>query len=127
MRKQDTSKKSLGFWQFVSSKTTAFGGRVGFDGGALINLWLDRLVDGRSACIAAEFKTASAAIWFPLARRILAHAKVTGVTDAQLIAVIVPCNSNSQQFTHVAVSLALRVCKANALAQNLIARAASVV
>ena len=104
-----------------------FGGRGGVDGGALINLWLDRLVAGRSVCIADEFKTAPAAIWFPLARRILAHAKVTGVTDAQLAAVITPCNGSARQITDAVADLALRVCRANALAQNSKALTTSVV
>jgi hypothetical protein len=66
-------------------------------------------------------------MWLPLERRILAHAKVTGVTDAQLLAVIASCKGSARQITDAVADLALRVCRANALAQNIIAQAARVV
>jgi replication-associated recombination protein RarA len=82
-------------------------------------------VKDRCHCIA--FNAAPAAMWLPLARRILAHAKVTGVTDTQLLAVIAPCNGSARQITDAVADLALRVCRADALAQNLIAYATRVV
>jgi replication-associated recombination protein RarA len=82
-------------------------------------------VKDRCHCIA--FNAAPAAMWLPLARRILAHVKVTGVTDAQLLAVITPCNGSARQITDAVADLALRVCRADALTQNIIARAARVV
>ena len=73
-------------------------------------------VKDRCHCIA--FNAAPAAMWLPLARRILAHAKVTGVTDTQLLAVITPCNGSARQITDAVADLALRVCRADALAQT---------
>jgi hypothetical protein len=72
----------------------------------------------KDRCHCIPFNAAPAAMWFPLARRILAHAKVTGVTDAQLGAVITPCNGSARQITDALADLAMRVCRANALAQN---------
>jgi len=66
-------------------------------------------------------------MWFPLARRILAHAGVSGVSDAQLAAVITPCNGSARQITDAVADLALRVCRADAIAQNPSALTASVV
>jgi replication-associated recombination protein RarA len=82
-------------------------------------------VKDRCHCIA--FNAAPAAMWLPLARSILAHAKVTGVTDAQLLAVIAPCNGSARQITDAVADLALRVCRADSLAQNPSALTASVV
>ena len=82
-------------------------------------------VKDRCHCIA--FNAAPAARWLPLARRILAHAKVAGVTDAQLLAVIAPCNGSARQITDAVADLALRVCRVNTLAQNSSALTASVV
>ena len=81
----------------------------------------------KDRCHCIPFNAAPAAMWFPLARRILAHAKVTGVTDAQLLAVISPCNGSARQITDAVADLALRVCRADSLAQNPSAITASVV
>jgi len=81
----------------------------------------------KDRCHCIPFNAAPAAMWFPLARRILAHAGVSGVSDAQLAAVIAPCNGSARQITDAVADLALRVCRANGLAQNLIAHAARVV
>ena len=82
-------------------------------------------VKDRCHCIA--FNAAPAPMWFPLAWRILAHAKVTGVTDAQLLEVITPCNGSARQITDAVTDLALKVCRANSPAQNSSALTASVV
>ena len=81
----------------------------------------------KDRCHCIPFNAAPAAMWLPLARRILAHAKVTGVTDTQLLSVIAPCNGSARQITDAVAELALRVCRANALAQNSSALTASVV
>jgi replication-associated recombination protein RarA len=69
-------------------------------------------VKDRCHCIA--FNAAPGVNWLPLARRILAHAGVGGVTDAQLTAVIQPCNGSARQITDAVVALALKVRRANA-------------
>ena len=66
-------------------------------------------------------------MWLPLERRNLAHAKVTGVTDVQPLSVIASCNGSALQITDAVSDLALRVCRADSLAQNPSALAASVV
>jgi len=58
------------------------------------------------------FNAAPAAHWFGLARRILSHAGVTGITDLQLAAVITPCNGSARQVTDSVVQLALQVRRA---------------
>lgn len=64
-------------------------------------------VKDRSHCI--PFNAAPAANWIPLARRILAHAGLSGVTDSQLEAVIKPCNGSARKITDAVVELALEV------------------
>jgi hypothetical protein len=66
-------------------------------------------------------------MWLPLERRNIAHAKVTGVTDVQPLSVIASCNGSARQITDAVADLALRVCRANALSQNIIAQDARVV
>ena len=68
-------------------------------------------VKDRCHCIA--FNAAPAANWFPLARRILAHAGISGVTDAQLADIITPCNGSARGITDAIVELALEVRRAN--------------
>lgn len=66
----------------------------------------------KDRCHCIPFHAAPAANWLPLARRILAHAGVGGVTDAQLCAVIAPCNGSARQITDAVVALALQVRRA---------------
>ena len=68
----------------------------------------------KDRCHCIPFNAAPAANWFPLARRILAHAGVGGITDAQLDAVITPCNGSARQITGAIVDLALKVRRRNA-------------
>jgi replication-associated recombination protein RarA len=63
----------------------------------------------KSRCHCIPFNAAPAANWLPLARRILAHAGITGVTDAQLVAVITPCNGDARDITDAIVGLTLKV------------------
>lgn len=67
----------------------------------------------RNRCHCIPFNAAPAAKWLPLARRILAHAGVTGVTDQQLTAVITPCNGSARDITDAIVSVALKARRAN--------------
>lgn len=66
----------------------------------------------KDRCHCLPFNAAPAANWLPLARRILAHAAVAGITDAQLTAVIQPCNGSARQITDAVVQLALQVRRA---------------
>ena len=66
----------------------------------------------RSRCHCIAFNAAPAASWLPLARRILAHAGVSGIPDAQLIAVINPCNGSARDIVTTIVSVALRARRA---------------
>jgi replication-associated recombination protein RarA len=67
---------------------------------------IDAGVKDRCHCI--PFNATPAANWFPLARRILAHAGVGGISDAQLSAVITPCNGSARQITDAIIDLALK-------------------
>jgi replication-associated recombination protein RarA len=67
----------------------------------------------KDRCHCIPFNAAPAEMWLPLARRILAHAKVTGVTDAQMLAVITPCNGSARQITDAVAELALAVRRAS--------------
>jgi len=58
------------------------------------------------------FNAAPAERWLPLARRMLAHAGVSGVSDAQLAAVITPCAGSARQIKSAVITLALRVRRA---------------
>jgi len=62
----------------------------------------------RSRCHCIPFNAAPAASWLPLARRILAHAGVSGIPDAQLVAVINPCNGSARDIVTAIASVALR-------------------
>ena len=68
----------------------------------------------KDRCHCITFNAAPAVNWLHLARRILAHAGVGGVTDSQLAAVIQPCNGSARQITDAVVALALKVRRANA-------------
>lgn len=72
-------------------------------------------VKDRCHCIA--FNASPAVNWLPLARRILAHAGVGGITDSQLAAVIQPCNGSARQITDAVMALALKVRRANAASE----------
>jgi len=67
----------------------------------------------KDRCHCLPFNAAPAVKWFPLAHRILAHAGIGGITDAQLAAVIEPCNGSARQITDAVVQLALQVRRAN--------------
>lgn len=66
----------------------------------------------RDRCHCISFNAAPAERWLPLARRILAHAGVSGVSDAQLAAVIRPCSGSARQITDAVAELALAVRRA---------------
>jgi replication-associated recombination protein RarA len=66
----------------------------------------------KDRCHCILFNAAPAANWLPLARRILGYAGVTGVTDAQLEAIIEPCNGSARQITEAVMDVALRVTRA---------------
>jgi len=63
----------------------------------------------RDRCHCIPFNAAPAERWLPLARRILAHAGVSGVSDAQLAAVITPCAGSARQITDAVAELTLAV------------------
>ena len=63
----------------------------------------------RDRCHCVSFNAAPVERWLPLARRILEHAGVSGVSDAQLAAVITPCNGSARQITDAVAELALAV------------------
>ena len=67
----------------------------------------------RDRCHCIPFNAAPAERWLPLARRILAHAGVSGVSDAQLAAVITPCAASARQITDAVAELALAVRRAS--------------
>lgn len=67
----------------------------------------------RDRCHCIPFNAAPAERWLPLARRMLAHAGVGGVSDAQLAAVITPCNGSARQIKSAVITLALRVRRAS--------------
>jgi len=67
-------------------------------------------VKDRCHCIA--FNAAPAENWLPLAKRILAHAGISGISDAQLVAVIEPCDGSARKITDAVIDIALRVRRA---------------
>ena len=67
----------------------------------------------RDRCHCIPFNAAPAERWLPLARRMLAHAGVGGVCDAQLAAVITPCAGSARQIKSAVITLALRVRRAS--------------
>lgn len=72
-------------------------------------------VKDRCHCIA--FNAAPAENWLPLARRILAYAGVVGISEAQLVAVIEPCEGSARKITDAIIDIALRVRRASAVTQ----------
>jgi len=73
---------------------------------------IDSAVRDRCHCI--SFNAAPAARWRPLARRILQHARISGISDAQLDAVIAPFNGSARSITDAIVALANNVHRRNA-------------
>lgn len=67
----------------------------------------------KDRCHCIPFNAAPAANWLPLARSIISHAGVGGVTDAQLIAVIEPCNGSARQITDAVIALTIKAHRAN--------------
>lgn len=67
----------------------------------------------KDRCHCIPFNAAPAAKWLPLARRILSYAGVSGVSDAQLIAVIEPCNGSARQITDAVIALTIKAHRAN--------------
>jgi DNA polymerase III delta prime subunit len=72
------------------------------------NNLLDIETGVKDRCHCFAFNPAPAANWLPLARRILAHAGINGITDSQLEAVITPCNGSARQIKDAIVELALK-------------------
>jgi replication-associated recombination protein RarA len=64
-------------------------------------------VKDRCHCVA--FNAAPAENWLPLARRILAHADIGGISDAQLVAVIEPCDGSARKITDAIIDIVVRV------------------
>lgn len=79
------------------------------------NNFKDVEVGIKDRCHCIPFNEAPAANWLPLARRILANAGVGGVTDAQLVAVINPCNGSARQIVDAIVDLVLKVIRSRPL------------
>jgi len=67
-------------------------------------------VKDRCHCIA--FNAAPAKNWLPLAKRILSHAGISGISDAQLVALIEPCDGSARKITDAIIDIALRVRRA---------------
>ena len=62
----------------------------------------------RDRCHCIPFNAAPAANWLPLARRILAVAGITGISDQLLEDVIAPCNGSARQIVSAIVDVALK-------------------
>jgi DNA polymerase III delta prime subunit len=73
------------------------------------NNFLDIEAGVKDRCHCIPLNAAPAANWVPLARRILGHAGVSGITDKQLEAVIKSCNGSARKITDAIVELALKV------------------
>ena len=63
----------------------------------------------KDRCHCISFNAAPAENWLPLARRILAYAGVVGITDAQLVAVIEPCEGSARKITDAIIDIVLTV------------------
>ena len=63
----------------------------------------------KDRCHCIPFNAAPAESWRPLARRILAHANISGVTDAQLDAIIEPCNGSAREILDAIIEISLSV------------------
>jgi replication-associated recombination protein RarA len=62
----------------------------------------------RDRCHCIPFNAAPAANWLPLARRILAVAGISGISDQLLKDVIAPCNGSARQIVSAIVDVALK-------------------
>jgi replication-associated recombination protein RarA len=62
----------------------------------------------RDRCHCIAFNAAPTANWLPLARRILAIAGITGISDQQLADVITPCNGSARQIVSAIVDVVLK-------------------
>jgi DNA polymerase III gamma/tau subunit len=76
---------------------------------------IDAGVCNRCHCI--PFNAAPAANWLPLARRMLNDAKITNVTDAQIVAIVQPCNGSARDILNAIVKLILET-RRNRVAAN---------
>lgn len=63
----------------------------------------------KDRCHCISFNAAPPENWLPLARRILAYAGVVGITDAQLVAVIEPCEGSARKITDAIIDIVLTV------------------
>jgi replication-associated recombination protein RarA len=78
------------------------------------NHFKDVEVGIKDRCHCIPFNAAPAANWLPLAKRILAHAGVAGVSDSQLESLINTCNGSARQITDVLIGLAIKVSRKQA-------------
>lgn len=78
---------------------------------------IERGVRDRCHCI--PFNAAAPANWLPLARRMLADANMTAVSDAQISAVIEPCNGSAREILDSIVSVILAAQRKSHCAANL--------
>lgn len=65
-------------------------------------------------CYSIPFTPAPPANWLPLAKRMLEHAKVKNVSDAQLTSLISTCGGSARKIIDAVSELALAVQRANA-------------
>jgi replication-associated recombination protein RarA len=63
----------------------------------------------KDRCHCIQFNEAPAESWRPLARRILAHANISGIADAELDAIIASCNGSAREITDAIIELSLSV------------------
>ena len=82
----------------------------------------------KDRCHCIPFNAASPANWLPLARRVMTYAGISGVTDAQLEAVIQPCNGSARNITDalIALSISVRRKKQLQLSTNAIANLSTI-
>lgn len=73
------------------------------------NNYGDIEVGVKDRCHSIMFNEAPAASWRPLARRILAHANISDIADAELDAIIASCNGSAREITDAIIDLALTV------------------
>jgi replication-associated recombination protein RarA len=71
----------------------------------------------KDRCHGIAFNAAPAEHWLPLARRILAHAGIGGISDEQLVAVIESCDGSARKITDAIIDIALRVRRAASVTQ----------
>jgi replication-associated recombination protein RarA len=71
----------------------------------------------KDRCHCITFNAAPAENWLPLARRILAHAGIGGISDAQLVAVIEPCEGSARKITDAVIDIVIRVKRATSNTQ----------